>query len=84
MLVLLMLGVSSGCDGRSECKKAADRIVDKYEECGIALGTGSEEEQCTIESARCLADCTEEASCETLKGNDPDGAEEFSGCIAGR
>jgi hypothetical protein len=72
----LGLATSSGCDddggGANACERAGQRIVDKYEECDVDLGSGDgggEAQECTDEiaaNAACLADCLDPAPCEAV------------------
>ena len=72
LAVISMVGV--GC--KTDCDEAADQIAAKYDSCGIeSEGSGEEgegeEAECTEADgilALCVADCTEAASCELLKG----------------
>jgi TPP-dependent trihydroxycyclohexane-1,2-dione (THcHDO) dehydratase len=88
VLALMGLGVVvSGCG--NDCDDAADRITAKAEECGLPTtdGDGGDAEvECTEEvgaAAQCTAGCFEAASCETLKGEDADGALDFADCLSG-
>lgn len=77
-----------GC-GPNKCEKAGDDIVAKYESCGIEVTTtdgGGETAECTEElgkQSECVAKCTTDATCETLKGEDVDGAVAYAECLGG-
>lgn len=73
---------------KTACDLAADAIIAKYEECNIAVTVDPDAEmaECTEALGKqsiCVADCTTEASCETLKGEDQDGAVAYAECIGG-
>ena len=63
---------------KDDCEKAADRITDKYDECGIDTSDGGDDggdAECTDEAAalsECLADCVEGAACDVLDGTSED------------
>ena len=81
ILALLVIGVSSpGCNDHGECQMAYDRIRVKYLQCGFGEGLVWIEEQCS-EVVWCYSACIKDASCRTLRGNDPDGEEEYAACV---
>ncbi|MBK8256204.1 MAG: hypothetical protein IPK82_26490 [Polyangiaceae bacterium] len=85
-LLGLLSAFAAGCGG-NKCEAAADKITAKYEGCSIDLTTtdGGEGAECTDEAgklAECQANCFDAASCETLKGEDTDGALELADCIS--
>lgn len=76
--------VLAGCD--QPCKSARERIDLRYLECDVETlnPAPATNENCTAEEAeyqRCLADCTESASCDALKQKDPVATEDFAECI---
>jgi len=81
-----MAAFTTGCG--NDCEDAADRIIAKAEECGLDTGTSDGDGasgECTDEAgaaAQCAAGCYEAASCETLKGEDADGALAFAECAS--
>ncbi|MFZ5477967.1 MAG: hypothetical protein ACOZNI_14430 [Myxococcota bacterium] len=71
--LLLIPAFAIGCG--NACDKAGDRIVAKYDECGVDT-TESEDEgedvECTdelAEQSECLADVIEAADCSYLDGS---------------
>ncbi len=66
---------STGCS--DACEKAANRLVDRQEECGVTVpdtddGDGDGDAECTDAAADTLeklADCAEKATCEKVKDN---------------
>jgi hypothetical protein len=63
----------AGCGG-NDCEEAADRIADKFEECGIQTTGGgdggnnnAECTEATGEASQKLADCIEKATCDDVK-----------------
>jgi hypothetical protein len=84
-----LLGVFGvGCGG-NKCDAAADTIIAKYESCGIEVTTtteGGETAECTDalgKQSECIATCTDTATCETLKGEDAEGAVKYAECLGG-
>ena len=84
---LFVLGVLAfGCS-KSKCEQAADDITAKYDDCGIEVTGGDGDGdggECTEEigkQSECVAKCTTDASCEVLKGEDPDGAVDYATCL---
>jgi hypothetical protein len=72
--------------GGSSCDPPTDRILAKYEECGLLPG-GEEEPrpECTPELEEqllCTDACVADASCEVLGGEDPEGAQAFADCVS--
>jgi len=64
------------------CGNACDDAVAHIEDCGVDTGDGDgegEEAECD-EAAECAAECVSAASCETLKGEDLDGAIALGEC----
>ena len=88
---LFVLGVlSAGCSSKSKCEQAADDIAAKYDSCSIEVmssdTTDSTTAECTEElgkQSECVAKCTTDASCDTLKGMDADGAVAYAECLGG-
>ena len=65
---------STGC--ADACEKAANRLADRQEECGVTLpdddGDSDGDGECTDAGANALeklADCAEAATCEKVKDN---------------
>lgn len=79
-------GTSTGGGiGNTVCDIAVDAIYAKYEACAIAVEPGGETGECTEalgKQATCVAACVDAASCETLKGEDSEGAQAFSDCLS--
>src|SRR5689334_16337357 len=87
---LFVLALAAGCSSKSKCEQAADDITAKYDSCSIEVQTSSdgtgETAECTEElgkQSECVAKCTTDASCETLKGEDADGAVAYAECLGG-
>lgn len=85
----LLLGLAAvGC-GKNKCEQAGDDITAKHDECSITVSTtdGSDSSvECTDalgKQSECIAKCTTDASCDTLKGMDPDGAVAYAECLGG-
>jgi len=66
--------LTTGCG--DVCSEAEDRI----EGCGSAVSEASEEEECTG-VVECAAECINDASCEAIRGADPEGANALAGCL---
>jgi len=90
-VVSCFLGLAAFAQGcGNDCDAAADDISAKQDECGIDApsddgGDTAETVECTDAlgtAALCTADCYTAASCETLKGEDVDGAADFATCLA--
>lgn len=69
------------------CQTATDRLIARFEECGIDVGNAEEGEnpECTSELAQqssCFADCVDVASCGALTGEDAEGSADFSECLS--
>ncbi|MCA9621314.1 MAG: hypothetical protein KC731_19965 [Myxococcales bacterium] len=69
------------------CEAAANRIIAKFDSCGIDTsgssgGGGAECSAALGAQAQCLADCVEATSCATLQGTDQAGLQEYSSCVA--
>lgn len=83
-VLFVALGVGAGgC--KNKCDVAADDIEKKYLECSIETKeSGDPPPPCTEERGaqqECVSKCLVDASCETLKGADPDGAAEYAECL---
>lgn len=59
------------------CSNDCDDAVDKLEECGADVD-GADTDDCDGAS-ECVAGCINDASCDELKGNDPDGS--YGNCV---
>src|SRR5689334_16466481 len=70
------------------CEQAATDIIATYTGCGIEIASPPDGEpvECTPElgaQSTCVANCTADATCETLKGEDQDGAVAYAECLGG-
>lgn len=75
--------IAAGC-GDNDCQQAAERIKAKSDMCGITYDEGTYGADCTDARAKKSqhdANCFEAASCEALKGTDPQGTAAFAACI---
>ncbi len=76
----------AGCG--NPCEGAKDRILRRYEECGVTVAQPQEGEEpaetvCSDADATyldCVADCADSASCEAIKGEDSESAVDFGKC----
>lgn len=88
---LFVLGaLAFGCSSKSKCEQAGDDIAAKYDSCSIEVMSSTDENaepvECTEalgKQSECVAKCTTDASCETLKGEDADGAVKYAECLGG-
>jgi hypothetical protein len=88
---LFVLGaLAFGCSSQSKCEKAGADIESKYTSCSIEIQDPTEETgtapECTEalgKQSECVAKCTTDASCETLKGEDAEGAVAYAECLGG-
>jgi hypothetical protein len=78
---------TGGGSGNNLCQQASDQILAKYMECGIQVRPGGgDPPECTPAlgaQSICVAQCTDQASCETLKGEDSEGAVAYAECLGG-
>jgi hypothetical protein len=58
---------------------ACERAVDHISDCGIELVPGAINDDCDARD-ECVADCITDASCETLTGEDVQGAQDYAAC----
>lgn len=84
--VLALAAFAQGCG--NACEDAAQEILDKADECGIASSDDGGEDggdvECTdaaAAAAECLSGCYTAASCEGLKGEDAEAAASFGECL---
>ena len=79
-----------GCSSKNKCEQAADTISAKYDECSIEVQDPSSEPADPVEctealgkQSECVATCTNDATCDTLKGMDAEGAVAYAECLGG-
>ena len=68
--------------GGNSCEAIVQRLLQKFESCGLESGPG-QTTACTAEveaQARCFEPCFENVSCEVLTGQEPDPT--FSECVS--
>ncbi|MEZ4430021.1 MAG: hypothetical protein R3A51_20270 [Nannocystaceae bacterium] len=79
-------GDSAETAGGNLCEMAIDRIIAKYESCGIDVSDtdGGGAGECSEEAglnAQCVAACVEAASCGAFDGSDLDASAIFGDCV---
>lgn len=85
-LLALLGALALGCG--TPCQNARARIEARYTECGIQIAQPEEpplNEVCSDadgEYQKCVADCTESASCEALEGEDAQAGADLGECYA--
>lgn len=85
MTLAVMVVVGAGCG--TPCENARGRIEARYAECEITIAKPQdppENEVCTdgdAENQKCVANCTESASCEALSGQDVVAGADFGECL---
>lgn len=83
---LLVIGLASGCEGRTRCDDAADEARSLLAECGVEFGDYEDGPagDCTdavFALEVCFIGCYEAASCDAYLGTDNDAYSDLRGCI---
>jgi hypothetical protein len=83
--LVMMSALWLGCG--TPCENARTRIEGRYAECGIEIAKPEdppENEVCSdgdAEYQKCVANCTNSASCEALNGQDAMAGADFGECL---
>jgi len=80
-LALTALAVS-GCDDEADspARTGCDDAVDHIRDCNIEIPDSSiDTDNCSVRD-ECLSDCITEASCESLRGEDTQGVQDYAAC----